>query len=114
MWKGWYVDGEIIHVLDHVLKDCPLKTLETCFNCGEKGHIGKQCTQPRDINMICLICKQKGHRAALCPTAPKFVTHHVPRPSYYEPPDPYGYPTEYSVRGYSDPHFPAEHYSYRY
>ena len=35
-------------------------------NCGQPGHISKDCRQPRKETRTCYICNQKGHLAADC------------------------------------------------
>lgn len=51
----------------HYAKDCDLLQ-DTCYNCGRKrGHIAKDCTQPkREREQRCYICSQPGHLAREC------------------------------------------------
>lgn len=48
----------------HVAVNCPMeKRKKPCFVCGLFGHNAKQCTQGQD----CFICKKGGHMAKDCP-----------------------------------------------
>lgn len=41
----------------------------TCFNCGETGHMSRNCIRPRHERPIsCFNCNQGGHVAKNCPS----------------------------------------------
>lgn len=37
-----------------------------CFNCGEKGHLSRECDLPQE-GLRCYTCKEVGHRSKDCP-----------------------------------------------
>ena len=41
-----------------------------CFNCGKKGHMSSECTQPQG-STACFICGGEGHLSRDCPEAPE-------------------------------------------
>ena len=48
----------------HFGKDCPK---QTCNNCGEPGHMAKECTEPRsNKHMTCRNCDEVGHISKEC------------------------------------------------
>ncbi|KAI9708159.1 MAG: hypothetical protein M1820_004113 [Bogoriella megaspora] len=59
----------------HMARDCPepKKMTGECYNCGEIGHNKADCTNPkvdRPFTGTCRICDQEGHRASDCPQKP--------------------------------------------
>ncbi|KAJ9611734.1 hypothetical protein H2200_004918 [Cladophialophora chaetospira] len=54
----------------HMARDCtePRK-MGACFNCGEEGHSKSDCTKPRVFKGECRNCNQEGHMDRDCPTA---------------------------------------------
>lgn len=60
-WETCYSCGEP----GHVTINCPtpIKRKKPCFICGSLEHGAKQCTKGHD----CYICKKGGHRAKDCP-----------------------------------------------
>ncbi|KAG1333910.1 zinc finger CCHC domain-containing protein 7 [Cocos nucifera] len=54
----------------HVAANCPMeKRRKPCFVCGMFGHNGKQCSQAQD----CFVCKRRGHFAKDCPEKHKRI-----------------------------------------
>lgn len=58
--------------MGHMAKDCPQGGGgRACHNCGQEGHISKECDQPRNTaNMTCTNCEETGHTWREC-TKPK-------------------------------------------
>lgn len=52
----------------HFAKDCEEERVVTCRNCGEKGHMSKECDKPRNMdNVKCNNCEELGHFSKQCP-----------------------------------------------
>jgi hypothetical protein len=66
-----YVAQVLIHfVVGHFAKDCPNQPERPrgCRNCGEEGHLAKDCERPRNPDTVtCRNCEQMGHFSRDCP-----------------------------------------------
>ncbi|KAM0483857.1 hypothetical protein ACHAPX_002358 [Trichoderma viride] len=52
----------------HFAKDCPDGGSRACRNCGQEGHISKDCDQPRNMDLVtCRNCEETGHYSKECP-----------------------------------------------
>lgn len=53
----------------HFSKDCPdAPPPRTCRNCGQEGHMSKECTEPPNpANTTCRNCDKVGHFSRDCP-----------------------------------------------
>lgn len=52
----------------HFSKDCPKAGPKGCRNCGQEGHMAKDCTEPRNMaNVQCRNCDEMGHESKGCP-----------------------------------------------
>ena len=54
--------------MGHFSKECPTGGGNTCRNCGEEGHISKECDKPKNPeNVTCRNCETIGHFSRDCP-----------------------------------------------
>lgn len=52
----------------HFAKDCPDGGSRACRNCGQEGHISKDCDQPKNMDsVVCRNCDETGHFSKECP-----------------------------------------------
>ncbi|XP_008789899.3 zinc finger CCHC domain-containing protein 7-like isoform X2 [Phoenix dactylifera] len=65
-WETCFNCGEEGHVAANCMME---KRQRPCFVCGMFGHNGKQCTQAQD----CFVCKRRGHLAKDCPEKHKRI-----------------------------------------
>ncbi|KAI4182794.1 MAG: hypothetical protein LQ348_004802 [Seirophora lacunosa] len=57
-------------IVGHFAKDCPNNPggSRACRNCGEEGHIAKECEKPKNpATTTCRNCEQVGHFSKDCP-----------------------------------------------
>lgn len=60
-------------------KDCPQGGGRACRNCGQEGHIAKDCDQPRNMDSVtCRNCEKTGHFSKECPE-PRGCKFKVPK-----------------------------------
>ena len=54
--------------MGHFSKDCPTGGGNACRNCGEEGHMSKECDKPRNpATVTCRNCEELGHFSKDCP-----------------------------------------------
>jgi len=58
--------------MGHISKECSKEARpDKCFNCGEKGHHGKDC--PKGDVPVCYTCGKSDHLSNACPQRPAGV-----------------------------------------
>lgn len=64
----------------HFSRDCPQGGGgRACHNCGQEGHMSKECEQPRNMDTVtCRNCEKTGHMSRDCPE-PKDCRFLMPR-----------------------------------
>ena len=63
-----FVASILTETVGHFSKDCPTGGGNNCRNCGEEGHMSKECDKPRNpATVTCRNCEEMGHFSKECP-----------------------------------------------